>query len=601
MFRYIAFSWNPASDEQAAAAHRMAWAIGATGKWKAALKLPNLHVYVAGSARGVNDIYFLPQDQGVVLGRLFRRRGAIPSEQRDIEFTESEAQRIVHSDGRSLVNEFWGRYVAFLPSWTGEPRVLRDPTGSLPCFRLEVQGLTLVFSQLEDALSLSDLPSPPVSWDAVAVYLLLGTLDGRQTALAGVSQLPGGELASMTLSSGKPLTLWSAIDIASRAAAMDQVEASQRLKEATARCVQSWASCYPTILLRLSGGVDSSILLGNLRASVASERITCLNYHSPGSDSDERAFARLAAKRANTVLIERGLDEGFRLDDLLNAVRTPCPANYIGGMGSRNMDVEVASNHGANVIFTGAAGDQIFYEIHNTWPAADYLHDRGVDRGWFKVALDSAHLGRVSFWTALRSAVADRSFRGRAGESADVYVMLMTPAAKHQAAQTADLFMHPGLQDAADLPIGKFHQVSGLIGPLDYHHPYRNLASPEVVHPLMSQPLLEVSLSTPTYVLTDGGQGRALARRTFADVLPPAIATRRSKGGMGAYAANALQRNRVFARELLLDGLLVKHGLLDRGRVSAALSDQPPANAAYVAETHDCIATELWAQRMTSR
>lgn len=601
MFRYIAFSWNPASDDQAAAAHRLTQVIGTSGEWQAALKLPNLRVYVAGSARGINDIYLLPQGQGVVLGRLFRRQGAIPCEQGDIELTVPESQRIVYSDGQALVDEFWGRYIAFLPSWTGEPRVLRDPTGSLPCFRIEAHGLTLMFSHLEDVLSLSDLPTPPVSWDAVAAYLLLGTLDGRQTALAGVSQLPGGELTSMTPSGGTSLMLWSAIDISCRAATVDQADASQRLHEATARCVQSWASCYPTILLRLSGGVDSSILLGSLRTGVAPERITCLNYHSPGSDSDERAFARLAAKRANTALVEKSLDEGFRLEDLLNAVRTPGPINYIGAMGSRNMDVEVASTHGASVIFTGAAGDQIFYEIHSTWPAADYLRDRGIDRGFFKVALDSAHLGRVSFWTALRRAVADRSFRGRPGANADEYVVLMTPAAKQQAAQTAVRFMHPGLQNAADLPIGKFHQVSGLISPLDYHHPYRNPASPEVVHPLMSQPLLEVSLSTPTYVLTDGGLGRALARRTFADVLPPAIASRRSKGGMEAYAVTALQRNRAFARELLLDGLLVKHGLLDRDRVSAALSDHPTANAAYVAETHACIATELWAQRMISR
>ena len=601
MFRYIAFSWHLASADQVAAAHRWSQEIGASGEWIVALKLPNLRVYVAGSSRGVNDIYLLPQEQGVVVGRLFRRQGSVPSKQTDIEFTASESQRIVHSDGRSLVDEFWGRYVAFLPSWTGEPRVLRDPTGTLPCFRTEAHGLTLIFSLLEDVLSLPGMQTPPVSWDAIGAHLLLGSLDGRQTALDGVSQLPGGELTGMTPSGGTSLSFWSAIDIACRAATLDQAEASQRLQEATIRCVQSWASCYPTILLRLSGGVDSSILLGTLSTRVAPERITCLNYHSPGSDSDERAFARLAAERANTTLVEKGLDEGFHLEDLLDAVRTPRPVNYIGGMGSRNIDVEVASASGSNVIFTGAAGDQIFYEIHSTWPASDYLRNRGIDRGFFKVALDSAHLGSVSLWTALRRAIADRSFHGRPGQHADEYVVLMTPAAKHQAAQTAERFMHPGLQNASDLPIGKFHQVSGLISPLDYHHPYRNLASPEVVHPLMSQPLLEVSLSTPTYVLTDGGQGRALARRTFADVLPPAIATRRSKGGMEAYAVTTLQRNRAFARELLLDGLLVKQGLLDRDQLSAALSDQPAANTPYVAETHACIATELWAQRMNRR
>lgn len=600
MFRYIAFSWNLCSEEQTAAAHRLDQVISATPQWRSALRLAELRVYVAGNARGVNDVYLLPQNQGVVLGRLFRRHGAIPSERDDLELTELEAQRMVHSDGQSLVDDFWGRYVAFLPSCAGEPRVLRDPTGTLPCFRVEAQGLTIMFSQLEDVLALSELPTPPVCWDAVSAYLLFGSLEGRDSALAGVSQHLGGELASMTPSAGPPVLLWNAIDIATRTSASDRAEASRQLREATTRSVQSWAACYPAMLLRLSGGVDSSILLGALRTGVAAERITCLNYHSPGSDSDERAFARLAAQRANVALIERGLDDGFRIEDLLNAARTPCPANYIGSMGSRNMDVEVASTHGANAIFTGADGDQIFYEVHRTWPAADYLYDRGMDRGFLKVVLDAAHLGRVSFWTALRRAIAARSFRGRPGGGAESHLQLLAPEAKHQVAQAAHRFMHPGLLDAADLPIGKFHQVSGLISPLDYHNPYRNPASPEAVHPLKSQPLLEVSLRTPTYILTDGGQGRALARRTFADVLPPAIATRRSKGGMEAYAATVLQRNLAFARELLMDGLLVKQGLLDRDRVSEALADRPTVNAAYVSETHACIATELWARRMTS-
>lgn len=599
MFRFIAFSWHLSSDEQTAAANRLDQVISATPEWRPALRSSNLRVYVAGNGCAVNGVYALPQGRGVVLGRLFRRDGAVPCAGVDVELTEFDAQRIVHSDGQSLVDDFWGRYVAFLPSWTGEPRVLRDPTGTFPCYHFEAHGLTIVFSQFEDVLTLLALPAPPVIWDAVATWLLLGSLDGRASALVGVRQVLGGELTPMRPSGGSPLLLWNAIDIARRTPSFDRAVASQQLREATTRCVQSWAACYPSILLRLSGGVDSSILLGTLRTGVAPERITCLNYHSPGSDSDERSFARLAAQHAGTALVEKGLDEGFRLEDLLHAVRTPCPANYIGGMGSRNTDVEVAASHGSNVIFTGADGDQIFYEVHRTWPAADYLFDRGIDRGFFNAALDAAHLGRESFWTALRRALAARTFSWHPGEGAESHLQLLTPAAKHQAAQAAHRFAHPSLQDA-HLPIGKFHQASGLISPLDYHNPYRNPASPEVVHPLRSQPLLEASLRTPTYILTEGGQGRALARRTFADLLPPAIATRRSKGGMEAYAVNMLQSNLAFARELLMDGLLVKHGLLDRDRVLEALSDRPAVNAAYVSETHACIAAELWARRMAS-
>ncbi|MFG6417208.1 asparagine synthase-related protein [Roseateles sp. DC23W] len=599
MFRYVAFSWNLTSQKQSEAAWHLEQMIGADPRWKIAFKRSNLHVYVTGSVHGVNDVYLLPHDQGVILGHLFRRHGELLQEPAELELTTLEAQRIVHSDGQSLVDDFWGRYVAFLPSWTGEPRVLCDPTGTLPCFRIEARGLSIVFSALEDVLSLLDMPLPPVDWDAVTAYLLLGRLGGRGTAVEGISHQLGGELVSMLPASGKPLPLWEAVNVARRAGMADPADAERALREATARCVQSWAACYPSILLRLSGGLDSSILLGNLCPAAAPERITCLNYHSPGSDSDERAYARLAAQRAGAALVERPLDEDFSLADLLHAVRTPCPAHYIGGMGSRNTDVEVAVAHGASAIFTGAAGDLIFYEFHHTWPAADYLKTRGWGRGFFQAALDSAHLGRVSLWASVRQAIRDRSYRWQPGEGAGNFLTLMTAQAKEQGAQMAHRFVHPSLLDAADLPIGKFHQVSALINSLDYHNPYRHRASPETVHPLASQPLLEVSLGTPTYVLTQGGRGRALARRAFADVLAPAIATRRSKGGMEAYAVAALQRNLAFARELLLDGQLVQRGILDRERVSAALCDRPSANAC-VAEVHTCIATELWVRRMTA-
>jgi len=601
MFRYIGFSWDAANDAQAGLAARIDQALFAGEGWQAALRLSTLRVYTVGHSKGINGVYRLPGEQGVIVGRLFRRAAEAPAPLQDIELTEAEADCIVHTDGQSLTESFWGRYVAFLPSWTGETRVLRDPTGTLPCFRIEIEGVAIFFSWLEDLFDL--LPrfaAPAVNWDAVAAHILLGRLGGRETALAGVTQLLPGELTPARTGAGRPLTLWSAVDQASCPVELEPGAAATQLRSTVRECVQSWASCYDVTLLRLSGGVDSAILLTALCPDVPPARVVCLNYHSPGSDGDERAFARLAAGHAGTALIERARDPRFNLEEVLAAARLPTPGSYVGRMGTGRMDADAAMEHGAGAMFTGAGGDQLFFELRCAWPAADYLKLRGIDRGFLAAALDAARLGHVSFWQALRQAFASRSFRANLAADAGSYVTLTPREALEPHLRQSERFVHPALLVPTELPIGKFHQVEALLYPFEYYDPFMRDAAPELVNPLLSQPLIELCLQTPTYLLTLGGRGRALARRAFAGDLPPSIASRRSKGGMEEHVAEVLQRNLLFARDLLLDGHLARQGLLDRRRVEAALSGRLSAVDAYVSEIHNCIALEGWLQRIVA-
>lgn len=598
MFRYLALSWDSTIPGQASRAKRLGETLASRRDWQPALLLSNLHVYVTGGASGVNGVYDLPARQGVILGRLFRRSDVNPSSG-DAEITTLEGERIVHTDGKALIDEFWGRYVAFLPSWTGEGRVLRDPSGTLPCFRLQVDGVTIVFSWLEDVFELlRDVPILSVNWDALAAYMVLGRLSGRETALEGVTQILPGELTTLGLRGTMPLALWNAVEMAGAPDTQGSAQnTAERLRHAVLTCAQRWAGCYESILLRLSGGVDSSILLGSLSSEPSATKVTCLNYHSPGSDSDERGFARLAASRAGRVLIERERDVGFRLDAVLDQARTPLPASYIGRMGTGSVDAAVAAAHGAPAMFTGGGGDQLFFELQCTWPAADFLKLRGLSRGFFGATLESARLGRVSFWRSLAKAIADRSYRANPVDAAGSFITLTSGDALDLVRQRPQRFIHPHLFQADRLPIGKYHQVDALLCPLDYYDPFVRDAAPELVNPLLSQPLVELSLRTPTYVLASGGRGRGLARDAFASDIPHEIAYRRSKGGMEEHVEAILQKNLPLARELLLDGHLACRGLIDRRRVEAALSGGPSAGDVYVSEIHNCIAVEAWLRR----
>jgi len=606
MFRFIALAWDLAIPAHAATASRLGMELRCHPHWTPAFVRPGLQVYIRDARPGTNGHYGIGADGGVVLGRLFRRRDMNQPLAPDIRFTGDEADRILHSGGRTLVGEYWGRYVAFMRGPTGATRVLRDPSGTLPCFLTRHAGVWIVFSWLEDVLQdLRRVPPPRLSWDGLAGHILFGELAGRETALEGVAQiLPGEvvELAAGSERSERREPLWNAVALARMSSDDDLETSTNRLRDTVRGCARSWASCYERILLRLSGGVDSSIVLSCLTQESTPVDVTCLNLHSPGSDSDERHYARLAASRAGRELVERERDTSLRLEDFLNIARTPTPGNYVGRM-SAHVDAALAAERGATALFTGAGGDQLLYEIPRWWPAADYLRCRGLDRGFVSAAMNAARLGKVSVWTTIVSAFAERIRPTVPWLQGHKDLPLLGPAAVDKADMTplSQRFIHPALLQASDLPLGKATQTYYLLYPTPYYDPFQAERAPETVNPLLSQPLVELCLQLPTWVLTHGGRGRALARRAFAADLPKEIATRRSKGGIEEHLKTVLLRNIDFARSMLLDGELVRRGLLDRARVEEALSGRPTTLPSHIGQLHIYVGIEAWLNRWSAR
>jgi asparagine synthase (glutamine-hydrolysing) len=590
LFSYVALAWDVDTPTHCATARRLETQLRSQARWQATFAAPGLQVFVRGERAGANGHHTLAT-RGIVLGRLFRRRDLGAPASDDVVLDDTEVAQILGSGGRTLVHDFWGRYVAFMHYAVTGPRVLRDPSGTLPCHRMRHAGVWIVFSWLEDVLD--DLPqvsSPRVSQDGLAARLLFGELQGRETALEGVEQVLPGEAVGL---GAKPLRerLWSAVGFARDQFDDDPHHAAIRLRDTVRGCVRSWAASHDHLVLRLSGGVDSSIVLACLVHGSDPSHVTCLNLHSPGSDSDERRYARLAAQQAGCELVERERDPTVRLDRFLTVACTPTPGNYVGRL-SAPVDGQLAAQRGATAVFTGAGGDQLFFEIPRWWPLADYLHWRGLDRGVFAAAMDAARLGRVSVWSAIASAIAERVRPTVPWQQHHADLPLLGAATSAMAA-SADRFMHPDLLEATDLPLGKASQTHYLLHPTAYHDPFHPDA-PETVHPLLSQPLVELCLQLPTWLLTRGGRGRALARRAFAAELPAPIATRRSKGGIEEHIKAVLLNNIDFAREMLLDGDLVRRGLLDRPRVEEALSGRPTTLPVPIGQIHAYLGIEMW-------
>jgi asparagine synthase (glutamine-hydrolysing) len=92
---------------------------------------------------------------------------------------------------------------------------------------------------------------------------------------------------------------------------------------------------------------------------------------------------------------------------------------------------------------------------------------------------------------------------------------------------------------------------------------YSRAFSPPHVAPLISQPVMELCLSIPTWLWVSGGQNRAVARRAFASELPSLVTTRTSKGGPGGFDMLIYRRNKDRLHERLRHGLLTRNGIFD--------------------------------------
>ncbi|MEJ2443879.1 MAG: asparagine synthase-related protein, partial [Exilibacterium sp.] len=197
-----------------------------------------------------------------------------------------------------------------------------------------------------------------------------------------------------------------------------------------------------------------------------------------------------------------------------------------------------------------------------------------LGRRLFTVCMEAARLGHDSVWPVLFRAIKTGVFKLPAPRAASIYQLPSASFVRKEAVQSLDPkdFMHPFYLQPHRLPPAKASHVAGLlIPPLHLEQAHSDYFVNRIA-PLCSQPLIELCLRIPTDVLTIGGKNRGLARRAFADLMPLEIATRESKSTSNSYQRNILSKQLPYARELLLEGLMVKEKLFDRKRLEQALT-----------------------------
>ena len=608
VYRYLVLVWDPTQERSRVAVAMLTQHLAehATG-WSRAFDCAGLLVFQAGEQPGSSTTASLADSAGVVLGRVFTRALDRPEAAARVSFDAVETSQIVASGGRWLLEKYWGRYVAVVRSGaTDEVWVLRDPSGGVPCWLTTHEGVNILCSDIEDCETLG-AGSFSVNWSYIAAFVAYPTLQIRNTALNEVSEVQPGERVGFSRGSVHRSIEWHPIEIA-RGSMIESVdEAVASLRASTIGCVHTWAACFRGIVHNLSGGLDSSIVLSCLASAPSRPDVVCLNYFATGPDEDERRYAQAMARRVGVRLIEHQLDPGtVRLRELLNLRRTPRPWFYMYELEHARVEGELAGQHGAQSLFSGSGGDGVFFQSRADLAVTDYLFQHGFGAGLVRTAVDAARMSRKSIWPLLLQAMHARLVGapwdpiGMAKPAVRTLVNAdLMAAARHDPGLAHPWFTPEAIRGVA--PGILWHVMSVAVPPAFYNSIQRG-PYPERVMPLLSQPLVELCLRIPTYLLIESGRDRALARRAFADDLPAEIVRRHAKGRADQHLRNILDANLPFVREFLLDGLLVQRGFLDRAALDLYLNrNRSPADFQYgeILQNHLC--TEAWLRSWLTR
>ncbi|MDQ1121240.1 MULTISPECIES: asparagine synthase C-terminal domain-containing protein [Pseudoxanthomonas] len=546
MYRYIALSHaHFASNETRKQQAKRLSALGLTTSKRAA----GFTVFADSNV----DVRELPQGM-LLLGEIYHRDGRRLDH--DPQLARLSGPEALHGH---LLAHYWGSYVLLQPRLEHERQsinVLREPSGGLGCAYSLAHGFITSDVSLASQLGVYQ---PSVDWEFMAHCLAYPAGKISRTALAGVHELLPGCCLEWDSSSGRTATAWSPGQFSRGAAPLtDPTSAAQAVRLAVTTVVQTMAQSDVSLLLQLSGGLDSSIVGVSLKGVRA--RVSACTVLSPLPGADERPYALQIASQLGVDLQEAHLS----LAEAGVEVRLPGQAlrpavSPLAHAAARAMDVQ-AERAQVNAIYSGGGGDTVFGYLKTAAPAADAFRAAGTAAGWLSV-LDLTRLHGCTVTKAVWL-TAKKLVTAPAAPYKQDNRFLFPPVAE-------PLELHPWLDLPSDLLPGMRERILDLAGNQMFEEVMLRSDGRRIRMPLLSQPVMEACLRVPSWFWIAGGRNRAVARDAFADRLPADILHRRSKGSFMNYNAALYRRHKDRLRRFLLDGALHAHGLLDGDQLDA--------------------------------
>ena len=585
MIGFAAFRWDPTDRRSEHHAAELIAVLHGQG-WREAINRPGWRVMCDPQAPILTVI---AADPGVVvIGHLFERPAGDGGPVRAT--TTLNGANGFADLCSALVGEHWGAYIV-LAAQTDNPAaltVLRDPLGLLDCSTWRSKGLRIVTSHARDILALARPDHLAIDWIRLGQIIRCPGSTGDALPFHGVEAI-----LPATLTGFEPARhdapLWSPARMARR----------PRLNNKTGRtdpvglidaCILAWSERFGPGLAELSGGLDSAIVAAGLAQGQSPGAMHWLHFHADHAPSDERPSARAIAAHLGL-----SYTEVTRPESVIDAATIESiPLGMRPSVASLSLFHDQAlaihaRETGANVLFTGQGGDALFYQLASPAIGDDIWRSDLPFAGKFAATRDLASWTATSVWT-----IAGAALRARfgAGPLPDPHfpLDLVDRSIPRRCPALA------WLDDAGDLAPSRRVPVLQLAAMRAIMAPSWSNETMTVVHPLLSQPIVEHFLGLSAFDLTEARRDRALVRRAYAGRLPATLLERRGKGCVTAYYGRMIARSLPFLRAYLLDSILAAKGVFARDRLEAVLDEHFLMQTNAYAKIFCALFAERWAR-----
>ncbi|MEK7412357.1 MAG: asparagine synthase (glutamine-hydrolyzing) [Planctomycetota bacterium] len=503
---------------------------------------------------------------------------------------------LLANEGLEALHRLRGMFAFAL--WDARERTLhlvRDRFGIKPLYWLR-HGGRLAFASTASALLVDPRVPRRFNVEMLPAYLAFLCTPAPDTLFAGISKLAAGTRLEVRMDGSQRLIRW--YDPWERVVPLsgsNATDAAEQLRAAVADAVASHAVADVPVGVFLSGGLDSSInarYFNRLRPADAPAASFALGWQGDAAScgGDELPFARIAANHAGTSHHELCLSEDdlfaalprlARLQDEPIADPVCLPVLLLS---------DLARRQGVPVVQVGEGADEIFCG-YPAWRTALRL------QAWDRLPVPRAvkRLGAAAL-SALRPGSRAAEFLRRAGAGQPVFwsgAEGFAPAGLRPLLSSS-LRRHIGPGDAwRSLAPIRERFLTNARDPSPLHWMMASdlaLRLPELLLmrldkmcmgasvegrvPFLDHRLVELALSLPSHLHTDGPQTKPMLRHAVGNDLPASLMARR-KQGFGVPIAEWLRRGRLgaFARAEVLS-FCRESGLLDEAACTRAL-DRP--------------------------
>ncbi|MGK2286495.1 asparagine synthase-related protein [Pedomonas sp. V897] len=545
----------------------------------------------------------LANGAGIVIGTIFYPK---PDGQTHVESRRApdviglrESREIVKSGCRILRDHYWGSFISIVHDVENKSAIIyRSPGASLPCFCFERNGVYLIFSSPE-IFEVVGKQSFEIDWDFTALLAKRQHFYHQRTGILGVDRLRSAQCLIINDETHEYKWFWDPLKVAQNADLTEPSKASMAMRLAAFDCTEAWSTVHPKPLISLSGGFDSSLVVGLTSRFLNPSNICCVTWFNNSPLLDERAYARATTRQFGVELIEYKLrlEQFSNYDAYDNIEYSPLPFSLNYDMERSPFLSKILKERELSAVYYGNGGDGLFFNLANNLSLIDYLHRRGWRRELLSVALSSAQISQTSlirsFWAALRA------WAGYYSDNDSLppeHGWGLCPEIANSFSQEEE-FLAPWELSHPLIPHGKRTQIWGIMGESLYMNLIKGVTPLPVVDLFLAQPLVEVSLRIPTYVLQYNGRERGLARQAFKDCLTPEVRLRRFKSHLTDYLNEYIRARSPVLKEYLLDGLLAQKGLLNRTKIEGFFAEPAAASEYHFVRIGQLVDTEAWARR----